>query len=66
MIELDDMSNPYFKLLKKASEVGDSSIIFTIPPGFETVEQDEDALKRQEILQQFEQIVLDVKVAARG
>ena len=66
MIEVDDMSNPYLELLKKASEVGDSSIVFTIPPGFENVEQDEDALKRQEILQQFEQILLDVKVAARG
>ena len=65
MIEVEDLSIPYLELIKKAAEAGDSSVVFTIPSGFEDVEQDEDTLKRQEILQQFEQFVLDARVAAR-
>ena len=65
MIDVDAPSRSYTELLKKASEADDSSIAFTIPTGFEDVDQDKDFLKRQEALQQFEQLVRDIRIAAR-
>lgn len=65
MIDVDATSSSYIELLRRASEADDSSIVFTIPPGFEDVDQDKDFLKRQEALQQFEQLVRDIRIAAR-
>ena len=64
MISLGETSGLYFELLRKAAEADDSSIIFTIPPGFEDVDKDKEFLKRQEVLQQFEQLVRDIRIAA--
>lgn len=59
------MSKTYYELLEEAAKVRQSGVVFTIPKGFEEEDLDEEALKKQKILQQFEELVLEVELAAR-
>ena len=59
------MSKTYYELLEEAAKKRQPGVIFTIPRGFEEEGLDEEALKKQQIQQQFEKLVLEVELAAR-
>ena len=59
------MSKTYYELLEEAAKVRQPGLVFTIPKGFEELDLDEEALEKQKIQQQFDELVLEIELAAR-
>ena len=60
------MAKTYHDLVQEAGNIRSHALDFTIPQGYFTSKDDDEESQRRRLLERFDQLVVEVEVAARN